>query len=227
MVDLQTDERWQLVQRLCQPAFSEEHPTPRLVQYIVEQTLHGNAHELTGSTLGTRCFSQAIRLQPAGRQLGSGPRAAVASETPRVLNETAARTDHSGNTEGLVRAGPFERLRKPRQSHPQSSRGQFQLCLAAPAMLPGFSAGFWRCCRRLGISESSRTRSTAAIAGSSRPFLPFSPDLRYAASKHHRRGGQHYGMARIFPASPDRWTNTFHGNSSGSGSQQNWRGEFR
>jgi len=65
MVDLQTDERWQLVQRIVSsPHFQKSTRLRELLQYIVEQTLHGNAHELTEQHIGNALFHKPSDYSP-------------------------------------------------------------------------------------------------------------------------------------------------------------------
>jgi len=83
-----------------------------------------------------------------------------------------------------------------------------------------------RVVRSVGISSGYAPHSQRWACAHS-PFLAIFPDLRYAASDNHRRGGQQLwdgadpfqpaGIAGPIP-SP--------GISSGSGSQQDWCGEF-
>jgi hypothetical protein len=65
MVDLQSDERWQLVQRIVSsPHFQKSTRLRELLQYIVEQTLHGNAHELTEHHIGNALFHKPSDYSP-------------------------------------------------------------------------------------------------------------------------------------------------------------------
>jgi hypothetical protein len=65
LVDLQTDERWQLVQRIVSsPHFQKSTRLRELLQYIVEQTLHGNAHELTEQHIGNALFHKPSDYSP-------------------------------------------------------------------------------------------------------------------------------------------------------------------
>jgi len=65
MVDLQTDERWQLVQRIVSsPHFQKSTRLRELLQYIVEQTMHGNAHELTEQHIGNALFHKPSDYSP-------------------------------------------------------------------------------------------------------------------------------------------------------------------
>jgi hypothetical protein len=65
MVDLQTDERWQLVQRIVSsPHFQKSTRLRELLQYIVEQTLHGNARELTEQHIGNALFHKPSDYSP-------------------------------------------------------------------------------------------------------------------------------------------------------------------
>jgi hypothetical protein len=65
MVDLQTDERWQLVQRIVSsPHFQKSTRLRELLQYIVEQTLHGNAHDLTEQHIGNALFHKPSDYSP-------------------------------------------------------------------------------------------------------------------------------------------------------------------
>jgi hypothetical protein len=65
MVDLQTDERWQLVQRIVSsPHFQKSTRLRELLQYIAEQTLRGNAHELTEQHIGNALFHKPSDYSP-------------------------------------------------------------------------------------------------------------------------------------------------------------------
>src|SRR6266481_497740 len=65
MVDMQTDERWQLVQRIVSsPHFQKSTRLRELLQYIVEQTLHGNAHDLTEQHIGNALFHKPSDYSP-------------------------------------------------------------------------------------------------------------------------------------------------------------------
>src|SRR6266853_360922 len=62
---LQTDERWQLVQRIvCSAPFQKSTRLRELLQYLVEQTLHGNAHELTVQHIGNALFHKPSDYSP-------------------------------------------------------------------------------------------------------------------------------------------------------------------
>ena len=65
MESLQTDERWQLVQRIvCSAPFQKSTRLRELLQYLVEQTLHGNAHELTEQHIGNALFHKPSDYRP-------------------------------------------------------------------------------------------------------------------------------------------------------------------
>jgi len=65
MLDLQTDERWLLVQRIVSsPHFQKSTRLRELLQYIAEQTLHGNAHELTEQHIGNALFHKPSDYSP-------------------------------------------------------------------------------------------------------------------------------------------------------------------
>src|SRR5258708_24208731 len=65
LVDLQTDERWQLVKRIVSsPHFQKSTRLRELLQYIVEQTLRGNAHELTEQHIGNALFHKPSDYSP-------------------------------------------------------------------------------------------------------------------------------------------------------------------
>src|SRR6266567_4831499 len=65
MEGLQTDERWQLVQRIvCSAPFQKSTRLRELLQYIVEQTMHGNAHELTEQHIGNALFHKPSDYSP-------------------------------------------------------------------------------------------------------------------------------------------------------------------
>jgi hypothetical protein len=63
--DLLTDKRWQLVQRiLCSPPFQKSNRLRDLLQFITEQTIHGNAHELTEQHIGNALFHKPSDYRP-------------------------------------------------------------------------------------------------------------------------------------------------------------------
>src|SRR3984957_19762931 len=63
--DLQTDPRWQLVLRiLSSNPFQKSNRLRDLLQYIAEQTLHGNAHELTEQHIGNALFHKPSDYSP-------------------------------------------------------------------------------------------------------------------------------------------------------------------
>jgi hypothetical protein len=65
MADLQTDERWQLVQRIVtSPYFQKSTRLRELLQYLAEQTMHGNAHELTEQHIGNVLFHKPSDYSP-------------------------------------------------------------------------------------------------------------------------------------------------------------------
>ncbi|HKM65587.1 MAG TPA: hypothetical protein VJX70_00345 [Candidatus Acidoferrum sp.] len=65
MADLQTDERWQLVQRIVSsPHFQKSTRLRELLQYLAEQTMHGNAHELTEQHIGNALFHKPSDYSP-------------------------------------------------------------------------------------------------------------------------------------------------------------------
>jgi hypothetical protein len=65
MESLQTDERWQLVQRIvCSAPFQKSTRLRELLQYLVEQTLHGNAQELTEQHIGNALFHKPSDYKP-------------------------------------------------------------------------------------------------------------------------------------------------------------------
>lgn len=55
--DLQTDERWQLVQRILTSApFQKSVRLRELLEYITERTMHGHSHELTEQHIGDTLY---------------------------------------------------------------------------------------------------------------------------------------------------------------------------
>src|SRR6267142_4325195 len=65
MVDLQTDERWQLVQRIvCSAPFQKSTRLRELLQYIAQETLRGSAHELTEQHIGNALFHKPSDYRP-------------------------------------------------------------------------------------------------------------------------------------------------------------------
>jgi len=60
-----TDERWQLVQRIVSSApFQKSNRLRELLQYIVQETLRGNAHELTEQHIGNALFHKPSDYSP-------------------------------------------------------------------------------------------------------------------------------------------------------------------
>lgn len=63
--DLRTDERWQLVQRIVSSApFQKSTRLRELLQYIVQESLRGNAHELTEQHIGNALFHKPSHYRP-------------------------------------------------------------------------------------------------------------------------------------------------------------------
>jgi hypothetical protein len=63
--DLLTDRRWQLVQRIVSsPPFQKSTRLRDLLQFITEQTIHGNAHELTEQHIGNALFHKPSDYSP-------------------------------------------------------------------------------------------------------------------------------------------------------------------
>ncbi len=63
--DLLTDKRWQLVQRIVSSPPSQKSTRLRdLLQFITEQTIHGNAHELTEQHIGNALFHKPSDYSP-------------------------------------------------------------------------------------------------------------------------------------------------------------------
>jgi hypothetical protein len=63
--DLPSDKRWQLVQRIVSsPPFQKSTRLRDLLQFITEQTIHGNAHELTEQHIGNALFHKPSDYSP-------------------------------------------------------------------------------------------------------------------------------------------------------------------
>jgi hypothetical protein len=63
--DLRTDERWRLVQRIVSSApFQKSTRLRELLQYIAQETLRGNAHELTEHHIGNALFHKPSDYSP-------------------------------------------------------------------------------------------------------------------------------------------------------------------
>jgi len=63
--DLLTDKRWQLVQRIISsPPFQKGTRLRDLLQFITEQSIHGNAHELTEQYIGNALFHKPSDYSP-------------------------------------------------------------------------------------------------------------------------------------------------------------------
>src|SRR5467141_5322984 len=63
--DLLTDKRWQLVQRIVSsPPFQKSTRLRDLLQFVTEQTIHGNAHELTEQHIGNALFHKPSDYSP-------------------------------------------------------------------------------------------------------------------------------------------------------------------
>ena len=63
--DLLTDQRWQLVQRIVSsPPFQKCTRLRDLLQFVAEQTIHGNAHELTEQHIGNALFHKPSDYSP-------------------------------------------------------------------------------------------------------------------------------------------------------------------
>ncbi len=63
--DLLDDERWRLVQRIVSSTpFQKSTRLRDLLQYVTEQTIHGNAHELTEQHIGNALFHKPSDYSP-------------------------------------------------------------------------------------------------------------------------------------------------------------------
>jgi hypothetical protein len=63
--DLNSDKRWQLVQRIISsPPFQKSTRLRDLLQFITEQTIHGKAHELTEQHIGNALFHKPSDYSP-------------------------------------------------------------------------------------------------------------------------------------------------------------------
>src|SRR6202171_5840792 len=63
--DLLTDKRWQRVQRIVSsPPFQKSTRLRDLLQFVTEQTIHGNAHELTEQHIGNALFHKPSDYSP-------------------------------------------------------------------------------------------------------------------------------------------------------------------
>src|SRR6267154_6873226 len=63
--DLLGDERWRLVQRIVSSTpFQKSTRLRDLLQYVTEQTIHGNAHELTEQHIGNALFHKPSDYSP-------------------------------------------------------------------------------------------------------------------------------------------------------------------
>jgi hypothetical protein len=63
--DLLSDKRWQLVRRIVSsPPFQKSTRLRDLLQFITEQTIHGNAHELTEQHIGNALFHKPSGYSP-------------------------------------------------------------------------------------------------------------------------------------------------------------------
>src|SRR5260370_6854609 len=63
--DLLGDERWRLVQRIVSSTpFQKSTRLRDLLQYVSEQTIHGNAHELTEQHIGNALFHKPSDYSP-------------------------------------------------------------------------------------------------------------------------------------------------------------------
>ncbi|HMI53805.1 MAG TPA: hypothetical protein VK525_19980 [Candidatus Saccharimonadales bacterium] len=63
--DLRTDERWLLVQRIiCSAPFQKSNRLRELLQYVAQETLRGNAHELTEQHIGNALFHKPSNYSP-------------------------------------------------------------------------------------------------------------------------------------------------------------------
>src|ERR1700692_4391739 len=63
--NLQSDERWRLVQRIISsPPFQKGTRLRDLLQYVTEQTIRGHAHELTEQHIGNALFHKPSDYSP-------------------------------------------------------------------------------------------------------------------------------------------------------------------
>ena len=204
MVDLQTDERWQLVQRIvCSPHFQKSTRLRELLQYIVEQTLHGNAHELTEQHIGNALFHKPSDYSPLEDS-------SVRVHVRQLRLKLHEYFNEDGRNEPIV-------LEIPKGSYAPVFRAAQKAETLSAAVEPKTSAAVawpgwvilpWALCAVLAVACGTLAyRTITHRAGAA---VPVSPPLAWPFSEifdtHHQTiivvADSNYGMARILSSRP-------------------------
>jgi hypothetical protein len=204
MVDLQTDERWQLVQRIvCSPHFQKSTRLRELLQYIVEQTLHGNAHELTEQHIGNALFHKPSNYSPLEDS-------SVRVHVRQLRLKLHEYFNEDGRNESIVVEIPKGSyapvFRAALKAEPVSAAIEPK---ASPAVAwPGWAMLPWALCALLAMACVALTyRTITHRAGAA---VPASPALSWPFSQifdtRHQTvivvADSNYGMARILSSQP-------------------------
>jgi len=191
MVDLQTDERWQLVQRIVSsPHFQKSTRLRELLQYIVEQTLHGNAHDLTEQHIGNALFHKPSDYSPLEDS-------SVRVHVRQLRLKLHEYFNEDGRNEPIILEipkgsyAPIFRVAQKAEtlSAPAEPKAIPALALSWRAMLP------WALCAFLAVlcgvlAYRVVTHRTAGVAPAPTPFPGHFPRSSIRGIRHHRRGGQ-------------------------------------
>lgn len=203
MVDLQTDERWQLVQRIVSsPHFQKSTRLRELLQYIVEQTLHGNAHELTEQHIGNALFHKPSDYSPLEDS-------SVRVHVRQLRLKLHEYFNEDGRNEPMVLEipkGSYAPMFRPAQkteSVPAANEAKIIPALAWPrrATLP------WVLCALLAMlcgGLAYRTITRRAVIPAPPPALSW-PFSQIFDSRHQTIivvADSNYGMARILSSQP-------------------------
>src|SRR5258708_36140995 len=204
MVDLQTDERWQLVQRIVSSPNLEKSTRLRgLLEYIVEQALHGNAPDRTKQHIGNGLFHKPSDYSPLEDS-------SVRVHVRQLRLKLHEYFNEDGRNEPIILEipkgsyAPVFRLAQKAEplSAPVEPKATPALALSWRAMLP------WALCAFLAVlcgvlAYRVVTHRTAGVA-------PAPPALSWPFSQifdmRHQTiivvADSNYGMARILSSQP-------------------------
>lgn len=202
--EFQTDERWQLVQRIVSSApFQKSTRLRELLQYLAEQTMLGNAHELTEHHIGSVLFHKPSDYSPLEDS-------SVRVHVRQLRLKLHEYFDEDGHNEPII-------LEIPKGSYALVFR---PIHRADPALVPidsmATQVSFWRrrttlpwvlCAILIMVCAGFAYWTTAhqTVSGARAVNVPPWPFSQIFDAKHQTIvvvADSNYGMARILASEP-------------------------
>jgi hypothetical protein len=199
--ELFVDERWQLVQRIvCSPPFQKTARLRDLLQYLVEQTIHGHAHELTEQHIGSVLFHKPSDYSPLEDS-------SVRVHVRQLRLKLHEYFDGEGRNEPLV-------LEIPKGSYAPTFRAA-KAANALPGLTPAAGASIlsgkpllpWVLCAALAVAcaillYGSVPHGASSMATLAAPPWPFSQVFDARHQTVIVVADSNYGMLRILTGQP-------------------------